>query len=130
MLTKFVADYQKALSKKTAGDSISGYRDTLAIPSLVKGFGNQVVAQYGRGVYRCVYEDSEGGLYFLLPTGTSEFQIKGREDSDGRVIVPVEIEVKVEGQIDPPKKPNPANSAKPAEKPKSTSKSQKTTRTR
>lgn len=104
-LMGFVKDYMKVLTKKGSEKNFATYRDSFAIPSLVKGFGNQLVAHHGRSLYRCIYEDADGGLYFLLPSGLTEFEITGREGASGRILVPVEIKVKVEGKIDQPKKP-------------------------
>ena len=63
------------------------------------GFGNELVAIHGRGLYRCAFEDREGGLYFLLPPGVKEFEIIGRKHTDGRVVVPADFKVKVQGEI-------------------------------
>ena len=101
--TEFLEAYQKVIEKKAPADSITVFRDALAIPSLVEGFGHQLVAAYGRGLYRCVYEDAEGGLYFLLPAGITDFELLGRASSDGRTVVPAEFKVKVKGEIVLPK---------------------------
>jgi DNA-directed RNA polymerase subunit RPC12/RpoP len=103
---EFMEVYQKVLAKQTPPESITVFRDGLAIPSLVRGFGHQLVAAHGRGLYRCIYEDSEGGLYFLLPAGITEFELMGRSSSSGRVVVPAEFKVKVKGEIVQPKKPD------------------------
>ena len=95
--------YQKVIEKKLPAESITVFRDGLAIPSLVEGFGHQLVAAYGRGLYRCVYEDAEGGLYFLLPAGITDFQLLGRTTSNGRTVVPAEFRVTVKGEIVLPK---------------------------
>ncbi len=96
-IAEFLLAYQDVLAKKSTSDQISVFRDSLAIPSLVKGFGHQLVAAYGRGLYRCVYEDGDGALYFLLPAGATEFELRGREGADGRIVVPAEFKVRVTG---------------------------------
>ena len=101
--TEFMEAYQKVIEKKLPAESITVFRDGLAIPSLVEGFGHQLVAAYGRGLYRCVYEDAEGGLYFLLPAGITDFQLLGRTTSNGRTVVPAEFRVTVKGEIVLPK---------------------------
>ncbi len=100
---EFIETYQNVLAKKVPAESITVFRDSLAIPSLVGGFGHQLVAAAGRTLYPCIYEDSEGGLYFLLPAGITSFEILGRESANGRTVVPAEFKVKVKGEIVQPK---------------------------
>jgi hypothetical protein len=101
-VTGFFVAYQQVLARKSTAESMTTFRDALALPSLVGGFGHQVVAAYGRGLYPCVYEDRDGGLYFLLPPGVKEFEMIGRKQSDGRVVVPAEFRVTVQGEVDRP----------------------------
>ena len=101
--TEFMEAYQNVLAKKAPAESITVFRDSLAIPSLVGGFGHQLVAASGRTLYPCIYEDSEGGLYFLLPAGITGFEVIGRESANGRTVVPAEFKVKVKGEIVQPK---------------------------
>ena len=118
--TAFFTTYQKVLAKTSPPESVTAFRDSLALPSLVGGFGHQVVAAYGRGLYRCVYEDRDGGLYFLLPAGAKEFDVVGRKDPDGRVVVPADFKVKVQGEIAQPKKADDKSQPKPTSKAKAT----------
>lgn len=97
--TEFLESYARVLTKEATSDTITGYRDSLALPSLVGGLGYQLVAQHARNLYRCVYQDDDGGYYFLLPQGLSNFKIIGRPQADGKVLVPVQIEVSVVGKI-------------------------------
>ena len=97
--SEFIEAYQNVLAKKAPPESITDFRNSLAIPSLVGGFGNQLVAVSGRTLYPCIYEDSEGGLYFLLPAGITNFEVIGRESASGRAVVPAEFKVKVKGEI-------------------------------
>ena len=97
--TGFLEEYEKVLTKKSTSDSVTPFRDSLALTALVGGFGNELVAIHGRGLYRCAFEDREGGLYFLLPPGVKEFEIIGRKHTDGRVVVPADFKVKVQGEI-------------------------------
>jgi hypothetical protein len=114
--SEFVDVFRKVLEKKLPPERITGFRDSLALPSMVQGLGQQVVAAYGRGVYRCVYQDPDGAMYFLLPGGVKEFEIRGREDTKR---VSAELNVKVTGEIEAPKNP----SEKPNPKPPSDEKS-------
>lgn len=102
--TDFLVTYEKVLAKKTPTERITPFRDSLAVASLVGGFGHELVAEYGRGLYRCAYEDRDGGLYFLLPDGVKEFRVVGIKHPDGNVVVPAEFRVKVEGEIAQPQK--------------------------
>ena len=96
---EFLSAYEKVLAKQSSAESITPFRDSLALTSLVGGFGHQLVAEYGRGLYRCVYEDRDGGLYFLLPEGVEEFRVIGFKQPDGTVVIPADLHVKVEGGI-------------------------------
>ena len=104
-VSKFFTAYQDVLAKRAPSDSITIFRDSLALPSLTRGFGHQMVAAYGRGLYRCVYEDRDGGLYFMLPPGVTEFEVIGRTHPDGRIAVPAAFRVTVQGEISVPAKP-------------------------
>ena len=115
--TDFFVEYQKVLAKKSTSDNVAIFRDTLAIPALLGGFGYFLAAEHGRGLYRCVYEDPEGGLYFLLPAGATFFKITGRPDANGHIRVPADFNVSVEGEIAPMKKPTEQPSSKSTKKP-------------
>lgn len=118
---KFFKEYQAIIAKKSKSDVIASFRDELALPALVGGLGYFLVAESGRGNYRCVYEDRSGGLYFLLPADLSEFKVTGRRGTDDRPLIPFDFHVKVKGEIVPLKKPEEKLSTKPAEsKPKAT----------
>lgn len=95
----FLAEYEKVLSKKSPSDAVTPFRDSLGLTSLVKGLGHELVAEYGRGLYRCAYQDEDDHLYFLLPPDVSEFKIRGYQHPDGTVVVPAELHVKVKGPI-------------------------------
>lgn len=97
--TAFAIEYRKVIAKKADQSSLTGFRNTLALPALVRGLGHQVVATYGRTIYPCVYEDRVGALYFLLPPDAKAFEISGREDN-GAVLFPARYKVKVAGKIE------------------------------
>lgn len=99
--TEFVNDYQKVLDKSASKSSLNDYRNSLGLPALVRGVGLQVEAIYGQAPYRCVYEDAEGALYFLLPVGAKGFEIRGRK-YNGKVVFPGKYQVHVKGEIKAP----------------------------
>jgi hypothetical protein len=116
--TEFLATYEKVLAKMSPPESITAFRDSLALPSLVGGFGHELVAELGRSLYRCAYEDRDGGLYFLLPEGVKEFRVMGFKHPNGRVVIPAELHVKVEGEIAQTRKPDEKPAPKPSTKKK------------
>lgn len=119
--TEFLIAYEKVLAKLSPPESITPFRDSLALTALVGGFGHELVAEYGRGLYRCAYEDRDGGLYFLLPAGVKEFHVLGVNHPDGTVVIPAEFHVKVEGEIAPPTKSEARSPAKSTRKTKAKS---------
>lgn len=97
--TAFATDYRKVVTKEANQSSLKDFRNTLALPALVRGLGYHVVATHGRTIYPCVYEDHEGALYFLLPADVKSFEISGRPEGDGTVRFPARYEVTVSGPI-------------------------------
>lgn len=91
---QFVLEWEG--NQKTGEDfeDLAGYRDSLAIGTLVGGLGYHTRARLSAAAYRCVYEDSEG-LYFLLPANTTRFEIEGRELLDGSRLFPGHYTVRV-----------------------------------
>ncbi len=110
--TEFLVQYEKVLSKKSPPESITVFRDSLALTLLVGGLGHELVAVHGRGLYRCAYQDRSGGLYYLLPPGLTEFQLIGRKHVDGKTAVPAEFRVQVQGGIAPRKSADEKSPAK------------------
>lgn len=108
----FVTEYQQFTAKKSSAKSLGVYRDSLALPAMTRGLGNQVVAVYGQTSFPCAYEDGSGGLYFLMPPGIEEFEIEGRKGTDGMTLFPGRYTVKVAGQIKSAPKANPGSSGK------------------
>lgn len=97
-VTEFIDAYQAVRKKEASSSSLSDFRNSLALPALVRGLGHQVVAQYGSTAYPCVYEDRDGALYFLLPPGAKNFDIVGR-NQDGKTLFPGRFQVKVTGAM-------------------------------
>jgi hypothetical protein len=117
--TAFVIDFRKVIKKEADLLSITGYRNSLALPALVKGLGHQLVASYGRTAYPCVYEDREGAVYFLLPPEVREFEITGRKLADGSVLFPAKYKIKIAGEmkVPPKKEEEPPGKSKDKKKP-------------
>lgn len=110
--TAFVEEYQRVREKKVGPSALSEFRNTLALPALVGGLGHQVVAVYGKTTYPCVYEDRDGGLYFLLPPGAQGFEIIGKKSKDGKVLFAGKYQVKVTGELRVPEKTTPTDAKK------------------
>ena len=108
--TDFANEYLQVLAKKADKSALNPFRNSLALPALVRGLGHQVEAVYGRTAYPCVYEDRDGGLYFLLPRGAEGFEIIGRK-RHGNVVFSGTYHVTVTGSVKQPakSKEDPAN---------------------
>ena len=96
---EFAARYLQVLEKKADANSLNEFRNTMALPALVRGLGYQLIAVYRQTSYPCAYEDRDGGLYFLLPSGVHEFEVSGRKHSNGTVVFPGRFQVKVTGEM-------------------------------
>ena len=55
------------------------YRNEIGLSALVRAAGFHVEAEIGGRRYRCIYEDDNRQLYFLLPAETKKFTLRGRE---------------------------------------------------
>lgn len=84
-MPKFMAG---ALAARDDGglETIIGYRDTALFGYLTSGFGFHVVAVASGQAYRCIFEDSDGRLYFLLPGETRSFELRGRPVDDAKPV--------------------------------------------
>ncbi|QDT38666.1 hypothetical protein [Stratiformator vulcanicus] len=83
-----------------------GFRDTVGLNALTGVLGYSVEAVAEGRVYRCVYEDESGRIYFALPELTTEFQIRGRVLPDGSTPIPLDYQVTVaEQSLEPPRVP-------------------------
>ncbi len=118
----FATAYSQVLAKKSDMSSIAEFRDTLALPALVRGFGHQLIATHGRTAYPCVYEDSEGAWYFLMPPDVKSFIITGRKDASGTIAFPATFKVKVAGMLKPLSKAGDQQDEAPSSKSKGKSK--------
>lgn len=106
---QFIREYQRVRTKEADSSVMPPYRDSLALPALVKGLGTQVVAVVGRTVYPCVYEQADGSLYFLLPAKLKSFVLQGKPDTP----LQAEFRVVVKRATAEPK-PEPTEDTKPA----------------
>ena len=93
-LPKFVADWQTSQQNDLPFQT-TAYYDTVGFNRLTGPMGYCVVAQIGDKSYRCVHEDPEGHLYFLLPQGTEQFVLQGRKLPDGKTLFESRLTVKV-----------------------------------
>ena len=118
----FATTYNQILTKKLDMSSVGEFRDTLALPALVRGVGHQLIATHGRTAYPCVYEDSEGAWYFLMPPDVKSFIITGRKDASGTVAFPATFKVKVAGMLKPLSKVGDKQDEEPSSKSKGKSK--------
>lgn len=93
---QFLAEIQRQM--KDAGGSpklMQQFFGTIGLATLVKGLGYHTWAERGDP---CVFEDVEGRLYFVLPRGTTKFEMSGREPlSPGHQRFPGHFQVKVTG---------------------------------
>ncbi|MEX0716942.1 MAG: hypothetical protein WD066_10155 [Planctomycetaceae bacterium] len=96
---QFFKEWEAAPSAREAITDLKGYRDTLGLPALVGPLGYHAVAEHDGLLYRCVYEDPEGNLYFLLPPGVTEFTLRGRQLANDERLFTKSYTVKVSGQI-------------------------------
>jgi hypothetical protein len=76
---EFLAAVEKRGDEKKEFAELAEFRDSVGLASLVSGFGYHVQAAIGKQAYPCVLEDKDGRLFFVLPEGTEEFEIVGRE---------------------------------------------------
>lgn len=57
----------------------SRYRDSVGLGALLRGLGYHSAAIVDKVVYPCVHEDDDLNLYFIVPRGTTEFELTERE---------------------------------------------------
>jgi hypothetical protein len=91
----FVDQYLKVSRQEAPESTIRGFRDRLGLTALVRGLGHHVTAVVGSNMYPCVYEQSNGSLYFLLPANLKQFELTGRRMPGGQTTFPGRFTVKV-----------------------------------
>ena len=70
---------------RDSGDpaELAGFRDSVGLNSMRRGLGYVVQAVANGRQCPCVYEDNRGRLYFAVPLGVTELEIRGRKLADG-----------------------------------------------
>ena len=76
------------------------YRNSLGLEACCEGFGSVVEAVVRNRFVRCGYEDASGRLYFCLPRGVTNFQLRGKEFSDGSKPFAGQFDVAVAGTLE------------------------------
>ncbi|MEX1095897.1 MAG: hypothetical protein WED34_07600 [Planctomycetales bacterium] len=95
---QFFREWEQSTSLAEAIKDLRGYRDAVGLAALVKPLGYHAVAIHDGLAYRCVYEDADGNLYFLLPEGVEQFELRGRQLPEGEQLFSGSYTVKVTGQ--------------------------------
>ena len=93
---KLFAAWQLQFAKHETLVNQKDYRDLVALPTLVTGVGYHLEAVANGNIYPCVYEDSDGQVYFLLPNATKSFRLQGRRVAGGSYL-PANFQVKING---------------------------------
>ncbi|MDG1897861.1 MAG: hypothetical protein P8J37_23420 [Fuerstiella sp.] len=105
-LTEAGADLCRDKVAKSAGSQVvfdaQRYRDDFGLSAHVSAFGYVVEAVTEQRRARCVHEDANGTLYFVLPVNTSQFTLRGREIDGGMSLFSGEYSVSVSTQASPP----------------------------
>ncbi|MEZ6039775.1 MAG: hypothetical protein R3C20_04665 [Planctomycetaceae bacterium] len=98
-----LADYCQDKIKQQAGEIFTidaqQYRDSVGINTHVSALGYALEA-FGSGrIVPCGHEDQQGRLYFLLPSKTRSFIMRGRMVGDGTKPFPGEYTIQVGDRI-------------------------------
>ncbi len=94
-LKRFYADWQHFLEAGDVMPALVHYRNSIGLNSLMGGLGYHMEARVNHKVYPCVHDDFQGGLYFLVPKGTLQFEILGRKMDNGWTPFPGKYQVQV-----------------------------------
>lgn len=78
-IPEFLAAVQQRGDERKDIAGLAEFRDSVGLASLVHGFGYQIQAAIGKQAFPCVLEGRDGRLFFVLPAGTEEFEIVGRD---------------------------------------------------
>lgn len=82
-LASSVPEFVQRVDQRRRGaataDSLFEFRNSVGVNSMVRGLGYQLQAEHRGEGHRCVYEDSDGRLYFLLPRNLTSFELSGRK---------------------------------------------------
>lgn len=105
--TRFYTEWEQAEQADRPIDDLVGFRDGLGLNALTDSLGFHLVAVHAGTKYRCVYEDGQGRVYFLLPKHVRTFRLRGRELADGRTPFPGDYTVNVVETVAPSAKQAP-----------------------
>lgn len=83
----------------TKNETLPNYRNSVVYNSFVKGLGRVCHARIGNVMYPCIHEDHSGALYFLVPIGTTNFEIRERTDLEQAAVLPADFLIKVTVQL-------------------------------
>lgn len=94
-LKNFYTDWNEFIQTQSVMPDLLHYRNSVGVNSLLGGLGYHTEARVNHKIYPCVHDDFKGGLYFLVPKGTLQFNIQGREMDNGWTTFPGKYEVQV-----------------------------------
>lgn len=94
-LQAFYTDWYRFLQEGGPMPDLINYRNTIGLNSLMGGLGYHMEAHVNNRVFPCVHDDFDGGLYFLVPKGTLQFEILGRKMENGWTKFPGKYTVQV-----------------------------------
>ncbi|MFH1301571.1 MAG: hypothetical protein ABIK07_10970 [Planctomycetota bacterium] len=94
-LKRFYTDWQRFLETGDVMPDLINYRNTVGLNSLMGGLGYHMEARVNHKIFPCVHDDFQGGLYFLVPKGTLQFDIQGRKMDNGWTPFPGKYQVQV-----------------------------------
>jgi hypothetical protein len=92
---EFVEAWRDSRSAGMQFGNTAAYRDKLGINALLRGVGYHSTAIVDRKAYPCVHEDEEGRLYFVLPRGTTTFDVTERQREGQGSVFPGEYRFNV-----------------------------------
>lgn len=94
-LKAFYTDWYHFLQEGGPMPDLINYRNMIGLNSLMGGLGYHMEANVNNRIFPCVHDDFDGGLYFLVPKGTLQFKIQGREMANGWTKFPGKYTVQV-----------------------------------
>ncbi|WP_298866474.1 hypothetical protein [uncultured Gimesia sp.] len=97
-LKRFYTDWYQFLETGEAMPDLIHYRNKVGLNSMMGGLGYHIEARVNNKIYPCVHDDFQGGLYFLVPKGTLQFNILGRTMENGWTPFPGKYVVQVTQQ--------------------------------
>ncbi len=97
-LKQFYIDWHQFVETGEAMPDLLNYRNKVGLNSMMGGLGYHIEARVNNKIYPCVHDDFQGGLYFLVPKGTLQFNILGRKLENGWTPFPGKYVVQVTQQ--------------------------------